>query len=908
MAEENLSPRPRLVLVDAYALLFRAFFGGRPLTTRDNRPTGALYGFANMLFTLLNTEKPNAMVVCWDAHAPTLRSQEFEAYKAHRPDTAPELKQQMPVARDMVAAFGIPSAELAGYEADDLIGTLARRGEEQGYSVGIFTGDSDQFQLVTEHVHVLITQRGVTEIKQYDPSAVKERYGIDPVQMADWKALVGDTSDNIPGVPGIGEKTATTLIQRWGSLENMLENLAEVNPPKARLSLETNQEQAKFSKRLATIECNVPFEMEIKPYAPTSEQWVVLRDMFLDLEFRSLIRRIPLSEAELLTPETENLFALFAPAFTLIDSETALQEALNTATQVGKVALLPDAEGSAMQGKLKGVAFACSSDKGYYLPLTVASEGILGGLFDAEEEDKTFSSPLEPLRPLLEAPQVAKWGHLTKYFEILLERLGIRPTPFTFDTELAGYVLNAGRSAYPLTDLANDHLGIRVEESASATPEQLAKQTALITLLVPAMLEKLQTLEMTEIMERVEMPLVPVLSDIERVGILVDVDYLHTLSERMARQSETLSQEIYVLAGEVFNIGSPKQLQVVLFEKMKLPTGRKIKTGYSTGAELLEQLAEEFEIARKILDYREITKLKSTYSDALPRLRNPQTGRVHTSLNQTVASTGRLSSSDPNLQNIPVRSEIGREIRRAFIAPKGRVLLSCDYSQIELRLLAHIAQDATLVAAFSQDADIHAATASQVFKVPLSEVTTDQRRQAKTINFAVLYGQSGFSLAQTLGVDTATANTWIAEYFERLPGVRKYVEETKAQAHAQKYVKTLMGRRRYLTELESSNFTMRQFAERAAVNMPIQGTAADIMKLAMIEVHRFLKTEQIRGCTMVLQVHDELLFEVDEGFLPEITPRIVALMENVAPEITVPLKTEAKAGMNWADMKALAHA
>lgn len=908
MAEENLPTPPRLVLVDAYALLFRAFFGGRPLTTRDNRPTGALFGFANMLFALLNTEKPNAIVVCWDAHAPTLRSQEFEAYKAHRPETAPELKQQMPVARELVAAFGIPSAEVVGYEADDLIGTLARRGAEQGYSVGIFTGDSDQLQLVTPQVHVLMTQRGVSEIKQYDPPAVRERYGIDPSQVADWKALVGDTSDNIPGVPGIGEKTATALLQQWGSLENMLDHLSEITPPKAKLTLETNQEQARFSKRLATIECNVPFEMEFQPYSPSPDQWQQLRDMFLDLEFRSLIRRIPLSEAELSTPETESLFAQFAPAFLSIASENDLEKAMGEITAAGKVALLPDAEGSAMQGKLKGIAFACASDKGYYLPLTLSEEGVLGGLFDAEESEGAFSVSLDSLRPLLENPEIAKWGHLTKYLEILLERRGISPTPFAFDTELAGYLLNAGRSAYLLSDMSNDYLGIRLEEMTTPTPEHLAKQTALIMLLVPTMQEKIKELEMTEVMERVEMPLVPVLADIEKAGILVDMDYLTTLSERMARQSEALAQEIYDLAGEVFNISSPKQLQVVLFEKMQLPTGRKIKTGYSTGAELLEQLAGEFEIARKILDYREITKLKSTYSDALPRLRNPQTGRVHTSLNQTVASTGRLSSSDPNLQNIPVRSEIGREIRRAFIAPKGRTLLSCDYSQIELRLLAHIAQDPTLVAAFSQDADIHAATASQVFKVPLEEVTTDQRRQAKTINFAVLYGQSGFSLAQTLGVDTATANNWITEYFERLPGVKQYVEQTKAQAHSQKYVKTLMGRRRYLTDLESSNFTMRQFAERAAVNMPIQGTAADIMKLAMIAVHRFLTEERVKGCTMVLQVHDELLFEVEEGFLPEITPRIVALMENVSPEITVPLKTEAKSGKNWADMKAIAHA
>jgi DNA polymerase-1 len=861
-----------------------------------------------MLFTVLNTEKPDAIVVCWDAHAPTLRSQEFEAYKAHRPETAPELKQQMPVAREMVAAFGILSAELDGYEADDLIGTLARKGEEQGYEVGIFTGDSDQLQLVTDHVHVLMTQRGVTEIKIYTPAEVVERYGIEPNTVPDWKALVGDTSDNIPGVPGIGEKTATALLQQWHSLENLIENVASVTPPKAKAALEANTEQAHFSKRLATIECAAPLELEITPYKPSVAQWSALRDMFLDLEFRSLIRRIPLSEEELQTPETENLFTAFAPRIERISSAESLQMALEATLQAGKVALVPSADGSAMQGTLNGIAFASSTEVAYYVPIQMpkTSPALIGGLFDMEEqeaEEEAYSATLEALTPLFTTPAIAKIGHNTKYLEILLERAGLPVPPFTFDTEIAGYILHAGRSAFPLSDLASDYLGVQIEDVPSPTPEQRAKNAALITALQPLMQQRLAELEMTAIMERIDMPLVSVLATIERAGILIDNAYLSILSERMARESEAIAQEIYALAGEVFNIGSPKQLQVILFEKMKLPTGRKIKTGYSTGAELLEQLAGEFEIARKILDYREITKLKSTYADALPRLLNPQTGRVHTSLNQTVASTGRLSSSDPNLQNIPIRSEVGREIRRAFVAPKGRLLLSCDYSQIELRLLAHIAQDPTLVAAFSADADIHAATAAQVFNVPLEEVTSDQRRQAKTINFAVLYGQGGFSLAQTLGVDTATANVWIAEYFERLPGVKRYIEETKAHAHAHKYVKTLHGRRRYFTELDSSNFQVRQFAERAAVNMPIQGTAADVMKLAMIAVINWLEAEPVEGCTMVLQVHDELLFEVDEEKMEEMVPLIVGFMEGVAPEVSVRLKTEAKVGKNWADMK-----
>lgn len=746
MADEQ--PRKRLILIDAYSLLFRAFFGGRPLTTRDNRPTGALYGFANMIFTVLSTEKPSAMVVCWDAHAPTLRSQEYEAYKAHRPDTPSDLKLQMPVARELVAAFGIESAEMAGYEADDLIGTLARRGTEKGYEVGIFTGDSDQLQLVTDHVHVLMTQRGVTDVKTYDTVAVVERYGITPSQIADWKALVGDTSDNIPGVPGVGEKTATTLLQKWHSVEELLEKLDEVTPPKAQKSLRENQDQARASKRLATIEINVPFDHEIEPYAPTVETWRGLRDFFLDLEFRSLLRRIPLPEEELNAQSSQSLTTQFAPVIEVITSQDALNAALNEVMTAKEVAVLPHSDGSAMQGVLHGIAFSASSEKAYYLPLNTAAptSDSIGGLFDFDEEkSEEFRPGVNSLRSLLEDPAIQKSGHSTKYLEILLERAGIDVAPFAFDTEIAGFLIKAGRSAFSLPDLANDYLGVPLEVISIPTPESLGKHAALIFSLVAPMQSELKELEMSQVMEQVDMPLVPVLASIEEAGIYVDMDYLLQLSTRMAGESEQIAQYVYQLAGEVFNLNSPKQLQVVLFEKMQLPTGKKIRTGYSTGADLLDQLAGEHEIARKILEYREISKLKSTYADALPKLRNPSTGRIHTSLNQTVASTGRLSSTEPNVQNIPVRSEVGREIRRAFTAPKGKILLSCDYSQIELRLLAHIAQDPTLVEAFRQDADIHAATASRVFGVPLSEVTSDMRRQAKTINFAVLYGQGALA-------------------------------------------------------------------------------------------------------------------------------------------------------------------
>ncbi len=910
-------PAKKLVLVDAYSLLFRAFFASRPLTTKDGRPTGALFGFANMMFALINNEKPDAMIVCWDAHQRTIRRQEFAEYKAHRPDTAPELKEQMPIARELVAAFGIASAEVGGYEADDLIGTLSVKGVAEGYQVEILTGDSDQLQLVRPGVTVQMTQRGVSDVKLYDAAAVRERYGIGPERIADYKALVGDTSDNIPGVPGIGDKTATALLQKWDSLENILEHVSEVTPPKARAALEANIEQAKFSKYLATIVCDVPADLPIPAYAPTPEIWQNLREMFLKLEFKSMLARIPRFNEDGTAPVIENEAAApeaaFASEIVRIDSIEVLEKALDAVWESKTLALIPDADnGAPMRANLRGLAFAADAGAGYYVALREANAAMpqgeddgFGGLFGGgENAETTFAATLDDFRGYFIDPLVTKIGHNVKIAEILLERAGVKITPFAFDTQIAAYLLDANRTAYPLSDLAERYLDLRLDAEDAFSPEAFAQQAALVVALMEPMRAKLAESGLTELMETAEMPLIPALAQVERAGILADAPYLNTLGSRIAGEMDALAKQIYELAGEEFNIGSTKQLQTILFEKLQLPTGKKIKSGFSTGADLLEALAPKYEIAQKIIDYREISKLKSTYADALPKLINPQTGRIHTSLNQTVTTTGRLSSSDPNLQNIPVRSAVGREIRRAFVAPPGKVLLSCDYSQIELRLLAHITSDPALMEAFTADADVHAATAARVFNVPLAEVTPDQRRQAKTINFAVIYGQSGFSLAATLGVETAVASQWIKDYFENLPGVKRYIDETTALAHEQKYVATLMGRRRYVPELDSSNHNLRQFAERAAVNMPIQGTAADIMKLAMIRVHHYLQNECEGGCVMLLQVHDELLFEIEEDRLAAITPQIVAKMESAFP-LSVRLRADAKFGQNWAEMEAV---
>ncbi len=894
---------PTLILVDAYSLLFRAFFAGQDLRTRDGRSTGALYGFANMLFSIVSSEKPFAMVVCWDAHAPTLRHQEFEAYKAHRPNADPRLVEQMPTARELVTAMGIQSAEAAGYEADDLIGTLAFRGREQGYEVTIYTGDSDQLQLVGGPVRVRMTRRGVSEVTDYDAEAVRARYGVGPDQIADFKALTGDTSDNIPGVPGIGEKTAAALLQKFDTLENLLTRLEEVTPPRIRELLLLHSEQARASRSLTSIVCNADFSLALQPYLFTDENRQNLLELFENLEFRSLQGKI-----RLLQQERESVIqdAASSPqqnivACTTVQGSAELQQAADALEQAKRIALVAHLQQgtSGRTSLLQGIAFAFHPDRAWYLPCANSLAATAQQSLFAEE-NSVSAETAALLHALLQTPGKRRivWNAAALYPAFWNANLHLQPVQF--DVLLAAYLLDAGKSGYSVARQAEIQLGgMFIPSDPNLEGASAMAEAACLLALDEPLHSQLQQQGMMPLLEDIEMPLSPILAEIQRQGLLVDLPYLQNLGEKMGSLIEQLTADIYSLAGTEFNIGSPKQLQEVLFEKLQLPHGRKTKTGYSTDADVLEQLAAKHEICRKILDYREQAKLKATYTDALARLADPVTHRVHTTLHQTVASTGRLSSSDPNLQNIPVRSEAGREIRRAFIAPPGRLLLSCDYSQVELRVLAHMSGDETLREAFRHDEDIHAATASTVFGVPVSEVTSDQRRQAKTINFAVIYGQSAFSLAATLGVENSVAAGWIEEYFSRLPGVRQFVEETKTMARNHGYVETLLGRRRYVPDLSSPNHTLRQAAERAAVNMPVQGTAADIMKLAMKNVHLWLKDQP--ECTLLLQVHDELLFEVDESELARFTKPLQSLMEN-AFQLNVPLRVDAKSGPNWAVM------
>lgn len=907
MTVQPSSP-PKLVLIDGHSLLYRAFYATRPLSTTDGRPTNAVYGFTGMLLQILEEENPEAIVVAFDTAAPTFRHEEFADYKAHRPETAEQFYVQVPSARELVEALGIPVMTLEGYEADDVLGTLTHRGRQQGYQILIVTGDQDALQLVDEGASVLMPQKGLQQTVRYDTQAVRERFGIDPIQLPDFKALKGDPSDNIPGVPGIGEKKAAALLKQFGSVEQLLERLSEVQDPKLRSLLEQYREQIPQYKRLATIVRNAPLPEALPRWRLTSEHLARLKQVLESLEFRSVLRRLPdlqrkwLREESLTLPlDTPVQVQTVGVAWDIAQDEIAVRNLLQRCAKASQVGVRAIVQGTrAMELSIAGIAVALSPTEAVYVP-----GGLSVGLLYEEKEGDL----LELLRPLWQSEQVAKVSYNIKPMQTVLLRAGVEPQRFDFDAMLAGYVLQPGRSSYPLADLVQDYLGEKLPIEDSSSERGIAAyacaEAVACLRLQSVMNQHLVAIGSQDVLHRIEMPLSVVLARMELAGVAVEVDYLRQLSNMLDALIRAKEQEVYTLAGEPFNISSPKQLGQVLFEQLRLPAGKKTRTGaYSTDAEVLEQLAAEHQICRSILEYRELTKLKSTYVDVLPRLVHPATGRIHTSFNQTVAATGRLSSSDPNLQNIPIRSEVGKQIRRAFVAAPGNVLIDADYSQIELRLLAHVSGDERLLRAFAEDQDIHATTAMLLFGVPPEGVTSDLRRKAKTVNFAVLYGMSDYGLSIELGVSVQEARAFIENYFRQLPGVRRYIEQTLEHARQNGFVTTLFGRRRYVPEVNHANRNVRQAAERAAINSPLQGTAADIIKLAMIELDRRLRQEK-RKTKMVLQVHDELVLDA----VPEEVPEVVALVKDCMSRVVnlrMPLKVDVEVGENWAEMMSYA--
>lgn len=889
----------KLAIIDGHSLAHRAFFALPPLTTRDGTPTNAAYGFTLMLMRLLEDEKPDHLVVTFDRSAPTFRHEAFEGYKATRRKMPDELRSQFDIIRRILAAFDIPVYEKDGYEADDVIGTLAGQGAEKGLDVLIFTGDRDVFQLIDDRVQVMITRKGITETEKVDRDELKRRYGLVPAQIPDLKGLMGDASDNIPGVPGIGEKTALRLLHEFGSLEELLRRVDEVGRPHERELLTTHAGQARLSKDLATIRCNAPLEIDLERSRVADPDRPKIAALFTELEFHSLARRVAEGGNAEPAPAVR-------PAVPPIELEEArpddLAAVLDAARKAGAFAFqFWSDETNWSCVRPIGLAVACG-EKGFWIPLN-QGDGVnreqLAGLFSLK---------------------VRRWAHDVKAQMPIMNRFGIDPGGEFMDVMVMSYLVDPSVSGQTLADLCRRHLradmgGERDERGRYPDPlnaggrvaVEKARECAGVRLAaVLALQDKLQMelerADMLSLYHDMEAPLISVLSEMESIGIALDLDLLNALGREFGERLEELASQIYDLAGGAFNLNSPKQLGVVLFERLGLPAAKKTKTGYSTDAEVLEELAAEHPIVGRILEHRQLSKLKSTYVDALPSLADRSTGRVHTTFNQVVTATGRLSSADPNLQNIPVRTEIGGRIREAFIpGPAGWRIMTADYSQIELRIMAHLSQDPVLIEAFVKGEDIHRRTAAEIFGIPLDKVDSRLRDQAKAVNFGVIYGISGFGLAKGAGVSRKDAEHFIERYFARYSGVSRFVEQTIRKAREDGYVTTLYKRRRYLPDLKASNRAVRSFAERTARNTPVQGTAADLIKLAMVEAHRRMK-ELGLSARMLLQVHDELVFEVPDEEVPELARLVKSTMEGVC-SMRVPLVVDVKVGSNWGDAK-----
>lgn len=919
------------ILVDGSSYLYRAYHAFPPLTNSQGEPTGAMYGVLNMLRSLIIQYKPSHVAVVFDAKGKTFRDELYEEYKSNRPPMPDDLREQIAPLHEMVQAMGLPLLSISGVEADDVIGTLALKAAADGHDVLISTGDKDMAQLVTPKITLINTMTNVI----LGPDEVKEKYGVPPELIIDFLALMGDSSDNIPGVPGVGEKTALGLLQGLGSLDDIyqqLDNIATLSFRGAKTlgaKMAEHEKVAKLSYKLATIKTDVELDKTFDDLVVNEPNLDQLLAMFTRYEFKRWISdlqnggwlaqrsthkvAVPYS-SETITPKEVPASANF-PVITQENYEAVLtHESLTRWVELLKKApaFAFDTETDSLNNidaRLVGLSFAIEPGKAAYIPLRHE-------YLDAPEQ-LPVNEVLAALKPILEDKNILKIGQNLKFDRGIMENEGIELNGIYFDTMLESYVLNSVSSRHDMDTLAEKHLNHKTttfEEIAGKGKGQLtfnqieveqatlyAAEDADITLLLhQALYPQIEAIEpLNHVYRDIEMPLVPVLSRMERKGVLIDAQVLAVQSQEITQRLAEIEKETFALAGQEFNLSSPKQLQEILFDKLQLPVIKKTPKGApSTNEEVLEELAHSHELPRLILEHRGLAKLKSTYTDKLPLMVNSKTKRVHTSYHQAVTATGRLSSRDPNLQNIPVRNEEGRRIRQAFIAREGFKIVAADYSQIELRIMAHLSQDKGLLDAFAQGKDIHRATASEVFGIPLDEVTSEQRRSAKAINFGLIYGMSAFGLSQQIGVERREAQRYMDLYFERYPGVLDYMERTRKQASEQGYVETLEGRRLYLPEINSKNAIRRKASEREAINAPMQGTAADIIKKAMIAVDNWICNECPADVHMIMQVHDELVFEVRESYLENANIMIHKLMES-SMKLAIPLKVEVGVGNNW---------
>ena len=887
----------KLVVIDGHSILNRAFFGLPDLTNSQGVHTNAVYGFLNILFKILEEEKPDYLTVAFDVHAPTFRHKMFDGYKGTRKPMADELRQQVPLMKQMLQAMGVCIVEMEGYEADDVLGTIAGKAEKEGIEVSVVSGDRDLLQLATEHVQIRIpkTKKTGTEIENYYAADVKERYLVTPKEFIDVKALMGDTADNIPGVPGIGEKTATALIAQYGSIEAVHENAETVKPPRAGKNIVEFWEQAVMSKTLATIDTNAPVEYEFSKAKLEDNAALYTKEAYLlckELEFKNLLNRfqvdVPKNNAE--------------EHFTVVSTR---EEADQIWAKAEGKAISFSVLGSAGKNQYEAFVLVFSEEDIYFFQM---GEDLTCEYMNQKfYELSTTTRIATDVKSVLQSLDVFEGRDISENWQWYED---VRRT--YFDVTVAAYLLNPLKGSYPYEDIAKDHLGLMVpsredilgkkpfakayEEDFEKTVKWACFEGYINWKAAPVLLEELKEKKMEALFRDMEMPLVFVLSDMEKEGICMDAEALKEYGEKLSVSIKELEEKIYAQAGEEFNINSPKQLGVILFEKMQLPNGKKTKTGYSTSAEVLEKLAPDYPIVSDILEYRQLAKLKSTYADGLLQFVD-ENGKVHTTFNQTITATGRLSSTDPNLQNIPIRIELGKMIRKVFHPMPGNLFVDSDYSQIELRVLAHMSGDENLIHAFKQKQDIHRTTASQVFHVPFEEVTDLQRRNAKAVNFGIVYGISAFGLSQDLNISRKEAQEYIDRYFETYPKIKEFLDKAVADAKEKGAISTMFGRIRPIPELSSSNFMQKQFGERIAMNSPIQGTAADIIKIAMIRVHDRLIREGFAS-RLILQVHDELLIETAESE----KDAVIALLEEEmagAVSLSVEMEVGTECGYNW---------
>ena len=872
----------KLIAIDGNSLIFRAYYALPNMTARDGTPTGALHGFLSMLLKLVE-KQPDLMLAAFDLPGGTFRHEQYDGYKAGRRETPPELIEQIATLKTILRKMGVRVIECPHYEADDILGTFSRRAMAEGVETLLVTGDRDSLQLITPSVHVLMTKKGITDTIEYDEATLKEEYGLEPARMVDLKGLMGDSSDNLPGIKGVGEKTALKLLEKYGTLDGVLEN-AENEKGALREKLIAGRESALMSRRLGTIDVNAPVSETLDDCRFDPANMSAALNDIAALELRAVAKRVrelsggsaPVSTPEDASPQRETPLTVLGTAEELTAAVSAIRSAFDGCAAGCQKLFAVDVTDTAV----RFCPMMGGSDK-----LCCYGASLGGNLL---EPGLTPDEAVAALAPILADSSVGKVVFDGKKLMWTLSGFGAKLENIEFDAMLADYLLNVLHPAGDLATLAS-------ENGLAAVPAPAA-----LLILRERMLGRLEESGMTKLLRDIEQPLEMVLFDMERTGFMIDKGVLTELGGTMKERSGELEREIHALAGEEFNVLSPKQLGRILFEKLKLPAKKKTKTGYSTDSDVLESLVDHHPIVKLVMEYRFLTKLNSTFIDAMLEKVGPD-GRIHTTLNQTVTATGRISSAEPNLQNIPVRTELGRQIRRAFVASPGNVLVGADYSQIELRVLAHMSGDPTFISAFNSGEDIHTRTAAEIFGVDRSEVTREMRSGAKAVNFGIVYGISAFGLAEQLGIDRYRAGSYIKAYLDRLPGVRSYMEKAKEDGRSKGYAETLFGRRRDLPELKSSNYATRSFGERVAMNMPIQGTAADIIKSAMVAVHRRLVGEGLRA-KLVLQIHDELLIDTPQDEAERVSALLSECMTSVI-RLSVPLAADVESGHSWFDTK-----